>query len=72
MGFSVKSDLPVPYSSLNSVMLEMDDEDRATRAEGRGWLYVEPDGDVLKAQGLTEVLGNLLTYQWSDIWAKTK
>jgi len=31
-------------------------------------LYVEPDGDVLPAQGVNRVLGNILTDPWKKIW----
>ncbi|MCD6474651.1 MAG: PqqD family peptide modification chaperone [Anaerolineaceae bacterium] len=71
MGFSIVWNLPVPYSVLNPVTLELNEEESAIRAEGRGWLYVEPDGDVLKAQGLTDVLGNMLRDSWTSIWSKT-
>jgi MoaA/NifB/PqqE/SkfB family radical SAM enzyme len=33
---------------------------------------VEPDGDVLPAQGINKVLGNLLTDDWNTIWKKRK
>ena len=71
MGFSIVWDLPVPYSVLNPVTLELDEKESTIRAEGRGWLYVEPDGDVLKAQGLTDVLGNMLRDSWANIWSQT-
>ena len=61
-------DLPVPYSSFNPVALEtINDEDNIVGA-GKAWLYVEPDGDVLEAQGIPEVWGNLLTDSWDTIW----
>jgi MoaA/NifB/PqqE/SkfB family radical SAM enzyme len=31
-------------------------------------LYVEPDGDVLPAQGINQVLGNFLNDAWEKIW----
>jgi len=34
----------------------------------RQHLYVEPDGDVLPAQGYNVVLGNLLRDPWGAIW----
>lgn len=60
-------DLPVPYSSRNPIALETVDD---TPVEGAGkiWLYVEPDGDVLPAQGTNKVLGNFLTDGWDVIW----
>lgn len=60
-------DLPVPYSSLNPVALELENEELPAGA-GRAWLYVEPDGDVLPNQGINEVLGNFLTDSWEAIW----
>jgi organic radical activating enzyme len=60
-------DLPVPYSSLNPVALELENEALPAGA-GRAWLYVEPDGDVLPSQGINEVLGNFLTDSWEAIW----
>lgn len=60
-------DLPVPYSDLNPVRLELENppvevefaeqtpSSTARRAvesgAGKAWLYVEPDGDVLPGQG---------------------
>ena len=66
-------DLPVPYSSNNPVSLELeqDSEGAADAGAGKAWLYVEPDGDVLPAQGLSgQILGNLLTDEWAQIWSK--
>ena len=63
-------DLPVPYSSLNPVSLEMDQDKEYVSGEGRAWLYVEPDGDVLPRQGKPTVLGNILTDPWDQIWSK--
>lgn len=60
-------DIPVPYSELNPVSLETD-EDTLPKGSGRAWLYVEPDGDVLPAQGVNQVLGNLLQDPWIKIW----
>lgn len=67
-------DLPVPYSRNNPVSLELENAEDMELSEGAGkaWLYVEPDGDVLPAQGKFEsVLGNLLTDTWEAIWEKT-
>ncbi len=63
-------DLPVPYSRLNPVALELENADQIIDGSGYGWMYVEPDGDVLRSQGLTEVLGNLLTDAWERIYQK--
>lgn len=58
--------IPVPYSSLHPVALET--SDAQIEGAGRAWLYVEPDGDVLRAQGDPTVLGNLLHEPWKKIW----
>lgn len=60
-------DLPVPYSDQNPVTMEVETADRPKGA-GRAWLYVEPDGDVLPAQGINHVMGNLLSDPWEKIW----
>lgn len=64
-------DLPVPYSELNPVALELD-ETRGSHPEGAGkaWLYVEPDGDVLAGQGAKKKLGNLVKDKWEKVWEK--
>ena len=66
-------DMPVPYSSNNPVSLELerDEEQEAPQGAGKAWLYIEPDGDVLPAQGMYEhILGNMLTDPWEEIWSK--
>lgn len=63
-------DLPVPYSAFNPVSLELRENMKLVDGSGKAWLYVEPDGDVLPAQGKNTVLGNLLTESWESIWAK--
>ena len=60
-------DLPVPYSSRNPISLETVD-DQIPEGAGKTWLYVEPDGDVLPAQGINKVIGNLLRDSWDTIW----
>jgi organic radical activating enzyme len=67
MGLELVWDLPVPYSALNPVSLETAG-DQVPETAGRASLYVEPDGDVLPAQGINRVLGNLLTDPWEKIW----
>jgi hypothetical protein len=67
-------DLPVPYTHFHPVALEMAEEipDVSVVAHGPGkaWIYVEPDGDVLRGQGYyQEVLGNLITDSWETVWA---
>ena len=65
-------DLPVPYSNFHPVALEIAEEGDGTNLEdgdGRAWLYIEPDGDVLPGQGAYQtVLGNLLTDTWETVW----
>lgn len=67
-GFEISWDLPVPYSTMNPVSIEMDPEFEPIRGAGNAWLYVEPDGDVLPGQGINRVLGNILTDDWETIW----
>jgi hypothetical protein len=61
-------DLPVPYSSDHPLSMEVN-SDELIDGSGRAWIYVEPDGDVLPAQGINQVLGNILTDPWDSIWA---
>jgi organic radical activating enzyme len=70
LGISVVWDLPVPYSAFNPVTLETQEE-AYPAAAGKAWLYVEPDGDVLPAQGINHPMGNILTDPWDEIWAKS-
>jgi organic radical activating enzyme len=65
-------DLPVPYSALHPVALELEGEAAAIQAAGAAWIYVEPDGDVLRTQGDPTVFGNLLSDPWQSIWEKTR
>ncbi len=67
-GIAIRWDLPVPYSASNSVAFETADEETPQGA-GKTWMYVEPDGDVLPAQGQADkVLGNLLRDEWQTIF----
>jgi organic radical activating enzyme len=68
----IEWDLPVPYSARNPVSIEIEstDEDPLRTGAGRAWLYIEPDGDVLREQGRITVLGNAISGNWSDIWKK--
>jgi organic radical activating enzyme len=66
---SLKWDLPVPYSEVNPVDLEVD---HFPEGAGNAWLYVEPDGDVLPSQGVMEVLGNLVRDSWEDVWGRAR
>jgi hypothetical protein len=64
-GFKLVWDLPVPYSQTNPISAELED---APNGAGIAWLYVEPDGDVLPAQGVDQVMGNLLREPFQAIW----
>lgn len=68
-GLSLVWDLPVPYSPLHPVALEIAEHEQPPSGAGNAWLYIEPDGDVLPAQGVLTVMGNLLTDPWETIWA---
>ncbi len=68
LGLTLNFDLPVPYSAENPVAFETAEDDVPSGA-GSSWLYVEPDGDVLPAQGMADhVLGNLLRDPWEQIY----
>jgi hypothetical protein len=68
LGLQLAFDLPVPYSLDNPVALETA-QDEVPSGAGKSWLYVEPDGDVLPAQGMAgQVLGNLLRDPWNTIY----
>ena len=68
LGMKLNFDLPVPYSATNPVALETAEDDVPSGA-GKSWLYVEPDGDVLPAQGMADqVLGNMLRDPWEKIY----
>lgn len=70
LGLTLKFDLPVPYSADHPVAHETQ-EDQVPSGAGKAWLYVEPDGDVLPAQGMPEkVLGNFLRDPWEKIYSK--
>jgi len=62
--------LPVPYSNLNPVTLEVEKskEEADLLGDGKAWLYVEPDGDVLPGQSINQVLGNINQSEWDSIW----
>lgn len=69
LDLTMRFDLPVPYSEQNPVALETEFDAVASGA-GNAWLYVEPDGDVLPAQGMAEhILGNFLTDKWETIYS---
>lgn len=72
MGLNLVSDLPVPYSSAHPVAFEAFENAEPVGA-GKSWLYVEPDGDVLPAQGCADqIMGNILTDSWETIYPVTR
>jgi hypothetical protein len=67
LGMTMRWDLPVPYSGENPVAHETI-LDQVASGAGKAWLYVEPDGDVLPAQGEADkILGNFLRDPWEKI-----
>lgn len=69
LGLTLRWDLPVPYSESNPAAYETED-DNVPPGAGRAWLYVEPDGDVLPAQGEADKrMGNILNDSWEKILA---
>ncbi|MEE8356242.1 MAG: radical SAM protein [Anaerolineales bacterium] len=71
-GIPLKWDIPVPYSQHNPISLELETDQEEISGSGKAWFYVEPDGDVLPAQGVNQVLGNLLDEKWQGIWRQKK
>lgn len=71
-GFNLDWDLPVPYSQFNPVSAEIDVVEPIPVGAGKAWLYLEPDGDTLPAQGVNKPLGNFLTDSWEWIWSNAK
>ncbi len=70
LGMTLRWDLPVPFSAENPVA-QRTVEDEVPQGAGKAWLYVEPDGDVLPAQGMADkILGNLLRDPWEKIYRK--
>jgi len=67
-GIPLKWDIPVPYSEHNPISIELETNQELPSGTGKAWFYVEPDGDVLPAQGINQVLGNLLDDDWEGIW----
>jgi MoaA/NifB/PqqE/SkfB family radical SAM enzyme len=67
-------DLPAPYSQFHPVAIELAEAEGSSavnQGNGRGWLYIEPDGDVLTGQGQYQaVLGNMLIDDWAMVWQK--
>ena len=58
--------LPVPYSGMHPVAMETG-LTGLPQGAGSAFLYLEPDGDVLPAQGVNKVLGNFLNDSWEKI-----
>ena len=71
-GLPLKWDLPVPYSAHNPIALENEDQPERVPGAGKAWFYIEPDGDVLPSQGVNQVLGNIITQDWEEIWKGTQ
>jgi len=71
-GFSLVWDMPVPYSEINPVSMELQNSEKMSKGAARSWLYIEPDGDVLPGQGIDIVLGNLLSDSFDSIWSAAK
>ena len=67
LGLSLVWNLPVPYSAFNPIALETQMDNVPSGAK-HDWLYIEPDGDVLPAQGINQVLGNILSDPWDTLW----
>jgi MoaA/NifB/PqqE/SkfB family radical SAM enzyme len=65
LGMDLIWDLPAPHSATNPLVLELEIQPEAV---GQSNLYVEPDGDVLPAQGFEKAIGNLLTDPFESIW----
>jgi len=71
LGMRLVWDLPVPYSACHPVALEQREAgNHMPEGAGKAWLYVEPDGDVLPAQGINRVMGNILRDPWQKIWKR--
>jgi organic radical activating enzyme len=68
IGLPLKWDLPVPYSEHNPISIELESDQEVPQGAGKAWFYVEPDGDLLPAQGINQVLGNLLKDEWTHLW----
>lgn len=69
LGLTLVWDLPVPYSAFHPIALELEEAGEPPHGAGKAWIYVEPDGDVLPAQGVTQCMGNLLNDPWEKIWS---
>ncbi len=72
LGLTLVWDLPVPYSDMNPISMELQNSDNVLKGAARTWVYIEPDGDVLPGQGINTVLGNAVTDSWESIWSAAK
>jgi MoaA/NifB/PqqE/SkfB family radical SAM enzyme len=74
LGLNLVWDMPVPYSTTHPISVELSElsDEPWVQGGGKAWLYVEPDGDVLPAQGMNIVLGNFLTDPWEKIWSQAQ
>lgn len=71
LGMRLVWDLPVPYSASHPVAFEQKKAGKKVlQGAGKVWLYIEPDGDVLPAQGINKVKGNILQDPWQKIWSR--
>jgi hypothetical protein len=68
-GLDLVWDLPVPYTDNNPIDLEVA---ASSRPNPLGWLYVEPDGDVLLYPGAATGLGNIGRDRWETIWSQAQ
>lgn len=64
-GLTLTLDPAAPYSHVNPLEWEAG---LAPEQVARQYLYLEPDGDALPAQGYNLVLGNILRDPWEAIW----
>ncbi len=65
LGMDLIWNLPAPHSATNPLALELETSPETT---GHAYLYVEPDGDVLPAQGFEKAIGNLLSDSFDKVW----
>jgi len=64
-GLTLIWDLPVPFASTNPTRLEA-----GLAPEAGAWLYVEPDGDVVRSIETGEVLGNVTRDSIAGLWRR--
>ncbi len=71
-GFTLVWNLPVPFTTVNPIAIELQEAGEFISGAGKAWIYLEPDSDVLPEQGATQVWGNLLMDSWEKIWANAQ